>query len=274
MVDGADNNDDVVGGPSAEHLAGSGAGVPDRHEPLLRRDRPVRPRRSSTSSRSPARTTFTGRRRSSAETTSCRRLPGDVRPRLERWTRPSIASSYSVTAGGPLVKDTAWWFGAFEYRNQDGAMLVGTRNTATRPSCARFAAAPLDDALGSRFRGSTAVRRKPSSVFVRYAGTKATDAAAELHRPRPIGSASQRQTVATSTTLSLGTWTRIMSPTLDQCRELSVQPFRNEIAPVAARPTANVSEHTGRLVVRRAQGTTQRRFQLPIPRRGSRGPHT
>src|ERR1700674_71295 len=35
---------------------------------------------------------------------------------------------YSGTLGGPLVKDKAFWFGAFEYRDELGGVLVGTRN--------------------------------------------------------------------------------------------------------------------------------------------------
>src|SRR6201993_309527 len=34
---------------------------------------------------------------------------------------------YSATLGGPLVKDKAFWFGAFEYRDELGGVLVGTR---------------------------------------------------------------------------------------------------------------------------------------------------
>src|SRR5687768_13006860 len=39
---------------------------------------------------------------------------------------------YAFTLGGPIKKDNAWFFGSIEYRNQDGATLVGARNLATR----------------------------------------------------------------------------------------------------------------------------------------------
>ena len=48
-IDGQDNNDDVVGGPLAEPAAGRGAGVPDRHQPLLGRAGPLGGRPRSTS---------------------------------------------------------------------------------------------------------------------------------------------------------------------------------------------------------------------------------
>ena len=41
-----------------------------------------------------------------------------------------------------MVKDKAFWFGAFEYRNQDGAVLVGERDAATRSIRRGFAPAP------------------------------------------------------------------------------------------------------------------------------------
>src|SRR5262245_8061642 len=36
---------------------------------------------------------------------------------------PFDRQQYAATLGGPFKKDRAWWFGSFEYRNQDGAVL-------------------------------------------------------------------------------------------------------------------------------------------------------
>ena len=51
--------------------------------------------------------------------------------------------------GGPLRAQQLFWFAAMEYRNQDGAVLVGARDVASRTIRQTFAPAPLDDLLGS-----------------------------------------------------------------------------------------------------------------------------
>src|SRR6267143_3428616 len=47
-------------------------------------------------------------------------------------TPPFRRQQYAGTLGGPLVKDKAWWFGAFEYRDELGGVLVGTRDPANQ----------------------------------------------------------------------------------------------------------------------------------------------
>ena len=69
------------------------------------------------------------------------RSSGDSLP----FDRQQIAGS----AGGAIVPGRAFWFGAAEYRNQDGAVLVGERDVASRTIRRTFAAAPLDDLLAS-----------------------------------------------------------------------------------------------------------------------------
>src|SRR6202008_154640 len=40
---------------------------------------------------------------------------------------PFDRQQYAFAIGGPIKKDRAWFFGSFEDRNQDGVVLVGTR---------------------------------------------------------------------------------------------------------------------------------------------------
>ena len=58
---------------------------------------------------------------------------------------PFDRQQYAFALGGPIKKDRAWFFGSFENRNQDGVVLVGTRNLATRSITRGFADSPLDD---------------------------------------------------------------------------------------------------------------------------------
>src|ERR1044072_582010 len=63
-------------------------------------------------------------------------------------TPPFDREQYAFTLGGPVRKDRAWFFSSIEYRNQDGAALVGTRDLVTRTIRRSFAAAPLNDQIG------------------------------------------------------------------------------------------------------------------------------
>src|SRR5687767_8344042 len=64
-------------------------------------------------------------------------------------TPPFDREQVAFSLGGPIKKDRAWFFGSVEYRNQDGATLVGSRDLATRTIKRTFAAAPLNDLLST-----------------------------------------------------------------------------------------------------------------------------
>jgi hypothetical protein len=103
---------------------------------------------------------------------------------------PFDREQYSATLGGPLVKDKVFLFGAFEYRNQDGVVLVGQRDTTTRSITRGFAPAPLNDLLGT-VRGDWKATDAGSLTF-RYSIERADDTGAST-LIRPIGSESERQ---------------------------------------------------------------------------------
>lgn len=62
---------------------------------------------------------------------------------------PFDREQYAVSIGGPFKRDRAWWFGAFEYRNQDGVVITGERDLGARRVLTSFADAPLNDLLAT-----------------------------------------------------------------------------------------------------------------------------
>ena len=192
-IDGADNNDDVVGGPlqnvtqesvqefqiaTNRFTAESGRSA-SSVSTSLRSLGPIGSgigialRRATALAGTPA--TFD-------------RSTGDAPP----FDREQLAGS----AGGPSSRSRPFWFGAMEYRNQDGAVLVGARDVPTRTIRRTFAAAPLDDLLGSG-----RVDWRPGgrdTLMIRYAGSRPTIPAAST-LDRAIGSASSASAAAIST---------------------------------------------------------------------------
>ena len=135
-----------------------------------RPNRADRRRRSSTSSPSPGATAARRRPRSSCRDERWQALPATYDASTGRHRR-SIASRYAAAVGGPLARAAAFWFGAVEYRNQDGARA---RRHARRARRARSGdpspPAPLNDLLGS-----ARVDWRPNDdddLSVRYAGER------------------------------------------------------------------------------------------------------
>jgi outer membrane receptor protein involved in Fe transport len=186
-------------------------------------------------------------------------------------TFPFDRQQLAGAAGGPLVSGKAFWFGAAEYRNQDGAVLVGSRDVATRTIRRTFAPAPLDDLLGSG-----RVDWRPNStdaLMVRYAGEQATDTSASS-LDRAIGSASQRQRSHNTYHSVVGTWTRVFNPTLVNAATVSFSTFDNEIVPVASGPQLTFPSIQDGSSFRVPQGTTQQRLQVADTVSLVRGAHS
>jgi hypothetical protein len=161
--------------------------------------------------------------------------------------------------GGPLLRDRAWWFGAAEYRNQDGAILVGTRDPSTRTIRRSFAPAPLDDLLiTSRLDWKAGAS---DQVMARYALQREEDIAASAVE-RAIGSATQRQASRNRLHAIAGSWQRILSPASLNVLNASVSTFRNAIAPTASGPQLTFPSLQDGSSFRVPQATDQTRFQL------------
>jgi hypothetical protein len=141
---------------------------------------------------------------------------------------PFSRQQYALSLGGPLVEGKLFWFGAAEYRDQDGAVLVGQRDLATRTIRRQFAAAPLTDFLGNTRLDWTS--DGSNRVSLRYSIEDADDTGAST-LDRSIGSASQRQASANRYHSVLGTWTRVAGSRSANTLSASWNRYRNQIEP-------------------------------------------
>src|SRR5215213_1350974 len=183
---------------------------------------------------------------------------------------PFDREQYAFTLGGPIKKDRAWFFGSFESRNQDGVVLVGTRDLATRSIRRGFADSPLDD-----FMTTERLDWNPNSndnfnfrySFQRENGTTASTLI------RAIGSASQRQSSENKSNTFLASYSHLFSPTDINEFNFSFSTFRNDTSPVAPGPQLTFPSIQDGASFRVPQQTKQRRFQFNDAYTMVRGKH-
>jgi hypothetical protein len=172
---------------------------------------------------------------------------------------PFDREQYAFTIGGPIRKDKAFFFGSVEYRNQDGAALVGRRDLATRTIRRTFAGAPLNDLLSTE-RVDWKPGNKDNLTF-RYSLQREDDVAAST-LDRPIGSASQRQASVNNTHSFLTNYTRVLTPSQVNEFRFSFSTFFNDIEPVTPGPQLTFPSIQDGASFRVPQGTKQRRLQF------------
>ncbi|HZB43925.1 MAG TPA: TonB-dependent receptor, partial [Pyrinomonadaceae bacterium] len=184
---------------------------------------------------------------------------------------PFDRQQYAFTLGGPVRRDRAWFFGAFEDRNQDGAVLVGTRDTARRAIINGFADAPLDDVLTSARAdwNITGVDR----LTLRHSFQREESVAAST-LVRSIGSASQRQSSFNRTHSLLANHSRVFSPTVLNAFSFSYSNFLNRTVPVTPGPQLTFPSIQDGASFRVPQQTRQQRYQFSDTLTMVRGTHT
>jgi len=184
---------------------------------------------------------------------------------------PFDRQQYAATLGGPIKKDRAWWFGAFEYRNQDGATLVGERDVTARQIRRSFAPAPLDDLLGLA-RGDWKASNSDNLSF-RYAIERLKDVG-PTKLDRAIGSASQRQDLRNNHQAFLTNWTRVLSPAAVNSFSFSVNNFSNDTDPLTTGPQLTFPSILDGVSFRIPQATKVNRLQFSDAVSLIRGAHT
>jgi len=183
---------------------------------------------------------------------------------------PFDRQQLSLTFGGPLRRQRLFAFGAVEIRNQDGGVLVGVRDSASKSILRTFAPAPLDDRLPMlRLDWRASVR---DTVMFRYSTQHADDTAASS-LDRAIGSASQRQESRNRIHSALGSWTRVLSTRAVNEVSVSYSTFDNHISAVSPGVQLTFPSIQAGSSFRVPQGTQQKRWQFSDALSVSRGAH-
>jgi hypothetical protein len=268
-IDGADNNDDVVGGPvqniSQEAIQEFQIATNRFSSQLGRSGSSVINvvTKSGTNDLHGTGSVYFRNRELQA-------LPATLDRSLGQ-TPPFDRQQYAFTLGGPIKKDRAWFFGSFEYRNQDGVVLVGSRDFATRSIRRDFAASPLDDFLTTeRVDWSPSVNDR---LNFRYSFQRENGLTAST-LVRAIGSASQRQSSLNKTNSFLANYTHVVSPRDVNNFSFSFGNFLNDTLPVSPGPQLTFPSLQDGASFRVPQQTKQRRLQFSDTYTFIRGNHT
>ncbi|HSE32131.1 MAG TPA: TonB-dependent receptor [Pyrinomonadaceae bacterium] len=184
---------------------------------------------------------------------------------------PFDRQQYAFAIGGPIKRDRAWFFGSIEYRNQDGAVLVGSRDLATRSIKKEFAAAPLNDLLSTE-----RLDWSPTTIDTftfRYSVQRENDIAPSS-LIRAIGSATERQESRNNTHSFLTRHEHILGPRALNSFSFSFSHFDNNIDPVSVEPQLTFPSIQDGASFRVPQATKQRRIQFSDTLILVRGNHT
>jgi carboxypeptidase family protein/TonB-dependent receptor-like protein len=211
-VDGADNNDDVVGG-TLQNFPQDGIGefqiATNRFSAEIGRSASsainIVTKGGSNDIHGSGAFFFRNSRLSAV-------LPTLDRALVQTAGRPPFdREQYAASIGGPIKRDRAWFFGAFEYRNQDGVVITGIRDLTAQRVVTSFSAAPLNDLLFTS-RGDWQTGKNDRMAF-RYSDQREDDVDRGSLR-RPIGTADNRQHSFNKYHAFVYNWTHTFSPTV------------------------------------------------------------
>src|SRR6266540_1817362 len=211
-VDGADNNDDVVGG-TLQNFPQDGIGefqiATNRFSAEIGRSASsainILTKGGSNEFHGSGAFFYRNSRLSAL-------LPTLDRGLVQTAGRPPFdREQYAVSIGGPIKRDRLWFFSAFEYRSQDAVVLTGVRDFNQRRVLTSFSPAPLRDTLLTG-RGDWQVRTADRMAF-RYALQRENDIDRGSLR-LPIGTADNRQQSFNNYQSFVYNWAHTFSPRL------------------------------------------------------------
>lgn len=256
MIDGTDNNDDVVGGA----LINISQDAVQEFQIATNRFSAEYGRSASSVINVVTKSGTNQVRGSVSVFERDRRLQG-LPATFDRTnpTPPFDRQQYSFTLGAPIVKNKLFAFGAFEYRNQDGATLVGIRDVPNRRITRGFAVSPLNDLLlNTRI---DYVANDANLLNFRYSFEDA-DATGASKLDREIGSASYLQDLKNRFHSAAVSWSSTISPNAVNNFSFSVNNFDNTTNPITSGIQFTFPSILDGSSFRVPQGTKQNRLQF------------
>jgi hypothetical protein len=268
MIDGTDNNDDVVGGS----LINVSQDAVQEFQVATNRFSAEYGRSASSVINVVTKSGTNSFRGSLAFYERDRKLQG--LPATFDRSQPALPfdrQQYSFTLGGPIIKDKLFAFGAAEFRNQDGAVLVGVRDVPNRRITRSFTSAPLNDLLLNSRIDYNANQRNSFNFRYSFEDVDARDAS---KLDRSLGSASYLQNLKNRFHSFMANWTNIISPRMVNNFTFSVNNFDNTTDPVATGIQYTFPSILDGSSFRVPQGTKQRRLQFSDSLTRVAGNHT
>ncbi len=185
-------------------------------------------------------------------------------------TPPFRREQYAGSVGGPVIKDRAWWYSAFEYRDQMGGVLVGQRDLATQSITTSFAAAPLTDLLGTaRFDWQLTPKDTLSSRY----SIERFDGISDSATDRALGTAAELQDSINHFQDITTSWTRVINEHTANRASFSVNLFQNNTNGTASGPQIDFPSIEDGSSYRVPQQTRQQRLQWGDTVDWTRGKH-
>jgi hypothetical protein len=186
-------------------------------------------------------------------------------------TPPFHRQQYSADLGGPIRKDRAWWFVAMEDRRQLGGDLVGARDMAHQTIARQFATAPLHDYLSTE-RLDWQAREKDRFGF--RESLELEDDLGQSQLDRAIGTAAYRQNSTNHLQGLVADWVHIFTPAVINKMSFAENNFFNYISPTTTAPQITFPDLDDGATYRVPQGTKQFRLQGADMVTWSRHSHT
>lgn len=184
-------------------------------------------------------------------------LPATYQP-IPGLTPTFHRQQYAGDAGGPFRRDKAWWFVAMEDRQQLGADLVGQRDTVNQVINRVFATAPLHDFLTTE-RLDWQLSNRDRIGF--RESLQLEDDLSQSELDRSLGSAAYRQTAVNHLQGLIADWVHIFTPAVINRLSFADNNFINTTSPISSAPQITYPDLDDGATYRVPQQTLQFRLQ-------------
>jgi hypothetical protein len=173
-------------------------------------------------------------------------------------TPPFHRQQYAADLGGPIRHDKAWWFVAVEDRQQLGADLVGVRDTAQQSIKRVFSTAPLHDFLTTE-RLDWQLTQRDRIGF--RESLELEDDLSQSTLDRAVGTAAYRQTAVNHLQGLASDWVHIFTPAVVNRLSFADNNFINTTSPTSLTPQITYPDLDDGATYRVPQQTLQFRLQ-------------